>query len=107
MIVVVADAVSLVMNVSTQRYSLAWARVMFGMNRVLPCAGAGFPLESHHCTPPPLGTSWRALLLIQNTMASPPSGTASRAGLTTGGRGAMGWKSHGVQCVLILCLTSG
>ena len=107
MIVVVADVVSLVMNVSTQRYSPAWARVMFGMNRTLPCAGAGLPLGSHHCTPPPLRISWRALLLIQNTRASPPSGTVSRAGLTTGGSRAMGRESHGVQCVLVLCLTSG
>ena len=108
MIVVVADAVSLVMDVSTQRYSPAWARVMFGMIRRLCCAGAGFPLGSHHCTPPPLWISWRALLLIQNTKASSfPSGTISRAGLTPGGSRAMGRESHGVQCVLILCLTSG
>ena len=41
MMVVEADAVSLVRDVSTQRYSPAWARVMFGMNRTLPCAGVG------------------------------------------------------------------
>ena len=91
MMVVLADAVSLVMDVSTQRYSPAWARVMFGINRVLPCAGAGFPLGSHHCTPPPLGISWRALLLMQKTSASSfPSGTIRRAGIARGGRKAVG-----------------
>ena len=39
--VVVLNRVSLEMNVSTQRYSPAWARVMFGMSRALPCAGVG------------------------------------------------------------------
>ena len=79
MIVAETDAVSLVMDVSTtQRYSPAWDRVIFSTSRELPCAGAGFPLGSHQCTPLPLGTSWRALLL----------------GLTTGGRGAMGRESH-------------
>ena len=100
MIVVVADTVSLVMYVSTQRYSPAWARVMFGMNRALPCAGAEFPLGSHHCTPPPLRISWRTLLLLQNTRASSPSGTV-RAELTTGGSSAMGRESCGVQCVCV------
>ena len=88
--VVLADAVSLVMYVSTQRYSPAWARVMFGMNRTLPCADAGFPLGSHHCTPLPLEISWRALLLLQKTSASIPSGTIRRAGTNTGGRRAVG-----------------
>ena len=90
MMVVLADAVSLVMDVSTQRYSPAWARVMFGMNRKLPCAGAGFPLGSHHCTPLPLGISGRALLLLQKTVALSPSEIVRRAGLSLGGRRAVG-----------------